>query len=267
MNTHKTAVHFADPYLLQPTNPVSVYLIGAGGTGSEMLRKLGRMNEAMNALGHPGLQVTLIDDDRVSEANLVRQEFGEAELGMHKAVALINRINEFHGTNWKAAAQRFTSTNCGRLPDGSMANLYISCTDTVSSRFDIAKTLNRLPYQNYRQTKPLYWMDLGNSRYTGQAILSTITDIQQPASEKFRTVALLPMVTDEFFDLLEGQQDNGEPSCSAAEALQKQDLFVNPAIALYGAELLWQLMRNGMTEYRGIFMNLQTMQTQPLKVA
>lgn len=265
MNT-QTAVHFADKYILQPTNPLIVNVIGAGGTGSELMAKLAKMNVAMTALGHPGMQVSLYDDDRVTEANLARQEFASSELGMFKSVVLINRINRFRGTNWKAVPQPFRSDNFKRLPDGGMANIFISCTDTSSSRFDIAKALRQMDTGRNSRNKLLYWMDLGNQAHTGQVILSTINPVSQPESQTYRTVSVLPQITDEFADLLEAQQDNNEPSCSAAEALLKQDLFINPSIAIYGARLLWQFFRNGFTEDRGIFVNLDTLQTQPLKV-
>ncbi|MGJ1263636.1 hypothetical protein [Pedobacter antarcticus] len=58
MNTAKTAVHFTDNYLLNPTNPISVNLIGAGGTGSKVLTALMEINESLIALEHAGLQVS-----------------------------------------------------------------------------------------------------------------------------------------------------------------------------------------------------------------
>src|SRR3546814_152078 len=59
MKTKREAIHFAHPYLINPTNPVTVHLIGAGGTGSHMLTALAKMNHALTALGHAGLQLTL----------------------------------------------------------------------------------------------------------------------------------------------------------------------------------------------------------------
>jgi hypothetical protein len=47
----------------------------------------------------------------------------------------------------------------------------------------------------------------------------------------------------------------------------KQDLFINSAVANLGASLLWQLFREGMIFNRGMFINLKTFITQPLKVA
>jgi len=63
-----TSVHIADKYLTNPTNPVTVNLIGTSGTGSQMLTCLARMNQAMLALNHLGLIVYAYDDDTVSRS-------------------------------------------------------------------------------------------------------------------------------------------------------------------------------------------------------
>ncbi|TCN55420.1 hypothetical protein [Flavobacterium circumlabens] len=49
MNTPK-AIHCTDNYLINPTNPINLNLIGAGGTGSRMLPELARMNHSLVAL-------------------------------------------------------------------------------------------------------------------------------------------------------------------------------------------------------------------------
>src|SRR5690606_31622555 len=79
MKTAKEKIHFTDNYLLNPTNPISVNLIGAGGTGSKVLTALMEINESLIALGHAGLQVRLWDDDIITSANLGRQRFFECE--------------------------------------------------------------------------------------------------------------------------------------------------------------------------------------------
>jgi len=65
-------VHYIDNYLLNPQHPVTVNLIGAGGTGSQVLTCLARLDVTLRALGHPGLFVTLYDPDIVTDANIVR---------------------------------------------------------------------------------------------------------------------------------------------------------------------------------------------------
>ena len=72
-------VHYTDSYLLNPQHPVTVNLIGAGGTGSQVLTNLARLDVTLRALGHPGLFVTLYDPDIVTEANIGRQLFGYSE--------------------------------------------------------------------------------------------------------------------------------------------------------------------------------------------
>lgn len=94
-NITKTAVHFTDNYLLNPTNPITVNLIGAGGTGSKVLTALMEMNHSLVELEHAGLQVRLWDDDIITTANLGRQRFAECETGLYKSVALVNRCNRF----------------------------------------------------------------------------------------------------------------------------------------------------------------------------
>ena len=37
MNTAKQKIHFTDSDLINPTNPILVNVIGAGGTGSKVL--------------------------------------------------------------------------------------------------------------------------------------------------------------------------------------------------------------------------------------
>ncbi len=45
-------IHFTDRYLLNPRHPVTVFVIGAGGTGSQVITNLARMSMALQALGH-----------------------------------------------------------------------------------------------------------------------------------------------------------------------------------------------------------------------
>lgn len=268
MKTQKTKVHFTDNYLIDPTNPITVHLIGVGGTGSQVLTGLARMNHALNELGHAGLQVTLWDDDTVEQPNLGRQLFAECELGQFKTVALMNRTNRFFGTDWKAQTIKFEKDTLGRLPEQASGTMFISCVDTVSARFGIADILTELKSERHHRDHPKYWMDFGNSQYWGQVILSSIGTIKQPTSEKYETVADLPFVTDEFGELMkQSESDDNTPSCSLAEALEKQDLFINATLAQVGCSLLWNLFRNGMTANRGFFLNLSDFSSKPLKVA
>src|SRR6202007_2741932 len=81
---------------------VQVTVVGCGGTGSAMASGLPYLHQAMVALGHPhGLDVTLVDGDRISRTNCVRQPFSESEIGLHKSTVLATRINLSWGLGWK----------------------------------------------------------------------------------------------------------------------------------------------------------------------
>ncbi len=257
----KLKAHFIAPELLNPTNSITVCLIGAGGTGSQVLTALARMSHSLQQLGHAGFQVSLWDDDVITDANRGRQLFADCEVGLSKAAALITRTNRFFGTGWKAIEMPFTLTTAiGRNA------IYISCVDTAASRFEIAEVLGELDLSTNRSDIPRYWMDFGNGRDTGQVILSTIGTIKQPKSEKFLPVGSLPQVTQEFAELLRQGDTEDLPSCSLAEALEKQDLFINSVLAQMGCSLLWQLLRQGLTTERGFFLNLNNFRSQPLAV-
>ena len=102
-------VHYTDSYLMNPQHPVTVNIIGAGGTGSQVLTCMARLDVTLRALGHPGLFVTLYDPDIVTEANIGRQLFGPMDLGLNKAQCLVTRINNFFGNDWKAEARLYPS--------------------------------------------------------------------------------------------------------------------------------------------------------------
>ncbi|KXH84868.1 PRTRC system ThiF family protein [Chryseobacterium kwangjuense] len=268
MKTVKKNVHFLHNELLRPANPILVNVIGAGGTGSKFMTALMEINHSLLELGHSGLDVHLWDDDIVTPANVGRQRFAESEKGLYKSIAIINRLNRWSGFNWKAETQKFERDSRGNVPENALATIYISCTDNVRSRFEIADIARTLKKQySYLRDSPKYWLDFGNSKFSGQVVMSTIGKIEQPRSKMFTTVAELPFVTDEFSSLLrESEKTDNTPSCSLAESLDKQDLFINATLAQMGASLLWNLLKSGMTEHRGMFLNLENFRTQPITV-
>lgn len=94
-----TRVHFSHPYLLNPQHPITVNVIGAGGTGSQVTTSLSRIDQELSEFEHPGLSVRVYDPDTVSRANISRQLFSEADLDLNKAQCLVTRINRFFGND------------------------------------------------------------------------------------------------------------------------------------------------------------------------
>lgn len=62
----KEVIHVAPEYIMNPTHPITVSLIGCGGTGSYVLSCLGRINHSLIAIGHAGLEVIVYDFDDIS---------------------------------------------------------------------------------------------------------------------------------------------------------------------------------------------------------
>ncbi len=246
-------VHYTDSYLLNPQHVITVCVIGAGGTGSQMLSNLARINQALLAFDHPGLHVYCFDDDKVSDANVGRQLFSPSDVGYYKSTVLISRLNRFFGTSWEAIADKY---------NGTPANIIISCVDTAAARIEIDKMISLKGSEPHE--KCLYWLDLGNLQKTGQVILGTLKNIKQPKSEE-ETTDKLKTVTQEF-KLSKIKEVNQGPSCSLAAALAKQDLFINSTLAQFGANLIWKLFREGMIRVRGCYVNLETLSVNAIKI-
>lgn len=258
--------HFTDNYLINPPHPVTVNLIGGGGTGSQVLTCLARLDVTLQALGHPGLFVKLYDPDTVSETNIGRQLFSESEIGLNKAQCLISRINNFFGNDWTAEPRCYPSL-ARETGSDDMANLFITCTDNTKSRLALWKILKQAREMSlYDRQKSLYWMDFGNGQTFGQVLLGTISrKIKQPRSEKYEPVSWLLVIT-EYTDYARVKAEDSGPSCSLAEALEKQDLFINSTLAQLGCNILWKMFRNGMIEHRGAYLNLDTMKVNPILI-
>jgi len=62
-----------------------------------------------------------------------------------------------------------------------------------------------------------------------------------------------------------GKEDD-QPSCSAAEALTRQEPFINQNLAYQALAMLTQLLRHGSLSYQGGFCNLASGQVVPLPI-
>lgn len=254
----KEKLHFIAEYIQNPIHPVTVTLVGAGGNGSQMMSALARINAALISLNHPGLQVTVWDDDRVEEANIARQLFSWDDIGMNKAICLTTRFNRFYGTGWNAVPEKFKE-------DSPTGNIVITCVDNIDTRINLGKTFRtRNTPKESPEEKTYYWLDLGNGQRHGQAVLGS-NEIKQPKTKKYDTVNILPTATEELKFDKRADKDSG-PSCSIAEALKKQDLFVNSALTQLAGSLIWTLFTAMAIDIRGFYMNLNTMKTTPIKV-
>ena len=222
---------------------VRVLVVGCGGTGSAIVGGLPYLHQAMMANGHPGgLHVTVIDGDIISAVNCIRQPFARSEIGLHKAVVLVNRLNIFWGLDWEAVP-----ANLGPHDRIERADVVSGCVDTRAARAAIREATGG-------NSEVDYWLDLGNNSDSGQFILGEpLNQVNRRRSTRLRSVAeLYPAILAPRLD------DDGQPSCSAAEALDRQERFINQTLAQHALALLGRLFRHGTVSYHGGFVNLAT---------
>jgi len=221
---------------------IHITVVGCGATGSSIAAGLPYLHQAMLALGHPyGLSVTFVDGDRISRVNCIRQPFSESEIGLYKATVLATRINLFWGLSWRGTPQ-FVDERWNDQTD-----LVIGCVDSRKARSLIVRSP---AYGNCH-----YWLDIGNNADSGQFVLGQ-PDNQHANNLVFR----LPTVADLFPEIIDPRLDKRDhlPSCSAIDALQRQEPFINQTLAYQALAMLSRLFRHGRLSYHGGFLNLAT---------
>lgn len=240
------AEHVLDKSLVRPSQPLSILVIGAGGNGSAVFLHLPYLHQALLAWGCGGLQVTLADGDPVSESNCVRQPFAAADIGLNKATVLVNRVNLFWGLYWQAYPHHFRKDSL--KDDSSYPHLIISCVDTRAARQAVAQTVTRA------RSHTAYWLDLGNNAASGQYILG------QPLNQRNRRIGLRLRTVAELYPEIMAAEigEDPLPSCSAVEALERQEPYINHVLATSSLAMLARLFRYGTIAHHGAFYNAAT---------
>ena len=242
-------VHTIHAALLQ--RQVRVVVVGCGGAGSALASGLPYLHQALIVRGHPGgLHVTVLDGEKISATNCVRQPFSKSEIGLYKSVVLVNRLNVFWELDWEAVPEHLTDNR-----PLTRADIVIGCVDTRAARSVIQSCATR-------SSTVGYWLDIGNNADSGQFILGEPLN-----SENRRTGYRLRTVADLYPEVVDTElEEHSLPSCSAAEALERQEPFVNTTLANHSLSLLAHLFRFGTIEHHGGFVNLATGHTTPLRI-
>ena len=203
----KPLTHRVKPWMLR--DRVTVVVVGCGGTGAALISGLPYLHHALLAAGHPaGIKVCVIDGERITETNCVRQPFTLSEVGLYKAQVLVNRLNVFWGLDWCAIPAH---VRCGRdVPD---CDLLISCVDTRAARATLAK-VTRLKSRRIH-----LWIDTGNNAASGQFVMG-----EPLGRDRKDRSTRLPCIDELFPQMIRALLDKRDPlpACSAAGALLRQ---------------------------------------------
>ena len=242
-------VHKAFPGLIQ-RSAIRIALVGLGGNGALMLTRLARMQVSFREIGHPGFTVDAYDPDIVTHANVGRQAYYASDVGLNKALVAVNRVNMAYGLDWDGYPVRF-----GTVRD--FIHIVVGCVDTAKARREILSICT-----DGGRLQPYYWLDLGNQATFGQVILGQVRPdlCQEPLMDQPKLRHIL-----EFFPEMADPDypENDAPSCSLADALSRQDLYMNDALAVHAADILWKLLRYSEISYHGVWVNLATGTVRP----
>jgi PRTRC genetic system ThiF family protein len=243
------------PESLREKRPIRVLVVGAGGNGSAIFLGLPYLHQAMKVWGYrDGLEVTLMDGDTVSETNCIRQPFSTSDIGLNKASVLVNRVNLFWGLEWKFVPHLF-SRNENEF-NNYACDILFGCVDTRAGRREIHKAVTD-PY-----CRVGYWFDLGNNAASGQYLLGQPSNGRNRRSAtRLRTISeLYP----EIIDAAAGEDPL--PSCSAIEALERQEPYINQVLAASSLAMLARLLHYGRLTHHGAFFNAATGQMSAVPV-
>jgi PRTRC genetic system ThiF family protein len=243
------------PESLRERRPIRILVIGAGGNGSQIFMGLPYLNQALRAWGHrDGLEVILMDGDIVSETNCIRQPFSMSDIGLNKASVLVNRVNLFWGLEWKAAPHLFSRKE--NEFNNYACDILFGCVDTRAARREIHKAVTD-PH-----CRVGYWFDLGNNAASGQYLLGQPSNGRNRRSAtRLRTISeLYP----EIIDVAAGE--DSLPSCSAIEALERQEPYINQVLAASSLAMLARLLHYGRLTHHGAFFNAATGQMSAVPV-
>ncbi|WP_395825870.1 PRTRC system ThiF family protein [Collimonas sp.] len=139
-------------------------------------------------------------------------------------------------------------------------DLLILCVDSAAAR--------HLIYDDYQSDwHHSYVLDVGNRAADGQAIFGEWGGVNRPRKNLPAAHVPLPdpyKLLPELVDITVPEDDT--PSCGLAEALERQELFINQAVVTPALAILWEFFRYDQLTWHGAFINLRIGSSRPLLV-
>lgn len=220
---------------------VHFLMVGCGGNGSWLAPAVARLMRVVKESGRD-ISALFVDPDYVERKNIPRQNFCDAEVGYPKAQTLAARYGLAWGVDIRAINSRFSvsmvDVKWNRL------TVMIGCVDNAAARREMARALGA----RRGETPPrLWWLDCGNSRESGQALLGS-TDNPEALRRAFPHESFcqhLPSPAWQCPDLLEPRPeelDNRKLSCAELALSNAQGLVVNQRVASEAADYLARLL-------------------------
>jgi PRTRC genetic system ThiF family protein len=248
----------AKPIILPAYDRVNFYLIGCGGTGSWLAPALCRLARTLREKGKQ-VRLTFIDFDRVELANILRQNFCDAEIGSNKAQTLAVRYSIAWGLFIESIAEQFDSRFIDYYQHYEQnLTILIGCVDNAAARRSIALALQT--YQNYSKFNRatfLWWLDCGNHDRSGQVLLGSHLD-RDPEVYQFHSLGCIRLPAPnlqhpELLVPLRQELSDSTLSCAELATLNAQSLGINQRVAAEAAEYLIQLTTGQLKRFATYF--------------
>lgn len=203
------------------TIPRTIFVVGAGGTGSRLMPLLAQFIKTVTRGDGPNGWVEkptifLIDDDVIELKNLLRQNFHPSDVGKHKATVLAERYGKAFGVNIIPVLQRVSSDATqirsfygllnqllvdqneeqglpaeNGIHERFSTSIVISCVDSVSARRHILNTFSVIGQDSGRQDTAVF-IDAGNEDDFGQVKIANFSGILFNEAKHDRTVRDVP---------------------------------------------------------------------------
>lgn len=225
---------------LAKNRPVTIVIIGAGGTGGYVIPHLYRIAFTSE---HP-CRIIIADGDIVERKNLIRQNFAECDIGENKAEVMAERYSEVFGIETEYIPDFIESEEqlCelldvkGGWNEPKPIGILIGAVDNNRSRV--------MCHNVFQTLDDMIYIDAGNGEYTGQVVCGVKqsgTVMSKPAARVYPEI-----LTD--VEKFPSELSCAERSVSAPQSIAA-NLFASTAIAsmLYYLLIEGELKTNRMT--------------------
>jgi PRTRC genetic system ThiF family protein len=241
------------PLVTYDYRQINVIMVGLGGTGSWLAPHAARVVKQLVDRGR-SVKLIFIDHDIVEPANVDRQNFCLAEVGLHKARVLALRYGLAWGLDITAITQPFDLD--GKMPDISAwgtLNVFVGCVDNARARQALAYMLHKNAKDS--ELPKIYWLDCGNTRDNGQVLLGSVPGEGDMSALAYAfdlpgvcTCLPGPDMQDPSLLVARPEELAGAAdamSCEAMAQANAQSLMINQQIAAVAADYLLRLLVTG----------------------
>ena len=228
--------------------PVSILMLGAGGTGGHIAPHLYRL---LYALNRP-VRVILSDGDIVEQKNLVRQNFCEADLGKNKARVLAERYAGAFGMltefipDFIESPERMMELLSPSAGNQRILTILIGAVDNNRSR--------QLCHEVFYRSRSLVYIDSGNGEFSGQVVCGVRQSnrtVSKPLARYFPDVM---DATDRF---------PTELSCAEASVSSPQTIAANLTAATVVVDMLYNILVFGELNTKMVTFSTKSVNVRP----